>query len=80
MKSRHLRWPLLLVVVGLIGSSTFPLLRQSWAAFAAAGDFVQGIWCGFWIGVEIVGVILLMRRKPPQFCPIPLRDQPQSRS
>lgn len=76
MRSQCLRRPNLLVAAGLFGIAAFSAFQRFHPPALLASDFVQGVWCGGCIGLELVGLIFLKRGQSSRLCPISLRDKP----
>jgi hypothetical protein len=55
------RLPSFLVAIGLLGVSLYPRLSASLPP-AMRGDFAVGVMMGVFIGIELVGATMMIRR------------------
>jgi hypothetical protein len=63
VKLRRKPSPLVLIAAGLIGMGLLLLAEHFHLPIARAGDFASGLWFGVCLGVELLGVIVLVRSK-----------------
>lgn len=57
------RFPYLLLAVGLIGMALYPRLLPTGAPAVFRTDFVEGLVRGVFLGVEILGCVLIIRAR-----------------
>lgn len=55
--------PFVLVAVGLLGLSAYAVILRLPHPALLSNDLIRGIWYGFCIGLEILGLILLRRAR-----------------
>ncbi len=63
MRDRHKSTCLAFVVAGLFGTGLYNTIVLSGGPSFLARDSVHGAWLGFCIGLEIVGLMMLVKRK-----------------
>jgi hypothetical protein len=51
-----------LIAAGLVGMAVYSIAVRS-AGAALGGDTVHGVWVGACVGLEVVGVSLLLKRR-----------------
>lgn len=55
--------PSTLIAAGLLSAAFFEIVRRFWHSSFVANDTVHGVWLGACVGLEIVGLMLLRRRR-----------------
>ena len=62
MNIRHIK-PLVFILAGLIGMASYEISLRFFHSAFLGGDFIHGAWLGLSIGLEIIGLILLVKSK-----------------
>lgn len=62
MNIRHVK-PLIFILAGLIGMASYEISLRFFHSASLGGDFIHGAWFGVSIGLEIIGLILLVKSK-----------------
>ncbi len=52
-----------LLALGLIGMAAYPVVMRTVHPAFLAGDFAHGLWLGGFFGLEVWGLILLLRSR-----------------
>jgi hypothetical protein len=63
VKLRRKLLPLALLAAGLIGMGLFSIAERSHLSIVPTGDFARGLCLGICFGLELLGVILLLKPK-----------------
>ncbi len=63
MRSRRHVYPMAFVAGGLLGISLFLVASRSGWPIVPASDFAKGLWFGACIGLEMIGMLWVVRAK-----------------